>query len=144
MMAAGMKKRFMTKRAVPLLCFTILTAYATGGCARYGRISVQRQAGYQDALRAYSEALEPGATRASVEAYLQNGGAAFRRWTGDGAPSAYDDFVKIGSEQPPWFCNERNIYVMFAFKQFNPGYFGHHPGDTLVGVSLIDKVEGCL
>jgi hypothetical protein len=29
--------------------------------------------------------------------------------------NAYDDFVRIGQEDVPWFCSENNVYLAFQF-----------------------------
>ena len=85
-----------------------------------------------------------------VETYLRSEGKSYQRRS-DRQQATPDDFVKIGSEPPPWFCNERNVYVRFNFRPHaNESAetlmtdLQGHPQDTLESVALEYSPEVCL
>jgi hypothetical protein len=57
-----------------------------------------------------------------------------------------DDLVKIGTEDAPWFCSEKNVYVAFQFTdhQQRRGMPKADDLDTLKAVSIYRWLEGCL
>lgn len=84
-----------------------------------------------------------------METYLDQVGLKFQRRSD--RQHTPDDFVKVGSEQPPWFCNERNVYVRFNFKPRVPETpetllrdIRGNSEDELEGVILEYKFEVCL
>jgi hypothetical protein len=111
---------------------------------------VENETRYQAFVLAYSQALKPGTTREEVEAHLHREGKAFQKWT-DRQQATPDDFVKIGSEPAPWYCNERNVYVRFNFRPHRSESvqtlmtdLRGHPQDTLESVALEYRLEVCL
>jgi hypothetical protein len=63
----------------------------------------------------------------------------------DFAKGAYDDLVRIGQEDPPWFCNENNVYVAFQFAAHEPHAVAQaDPSDLLKTVTIFHWLEGCL
>jgi hypothetical protein len=109
----------------------------------------RREVVYQSVLR--TEALKPGMTRKEVEDYLQTKSSKFLhiccvdpRETGR---HSWDDFTKIGQEDPPWFCSENNVYVAFQFADHThpAGYeMNDDDLDTLKSITLHPQLEGCL
>jgi len=114
------------------------------------RAQQRREAAYQVVLRSYLDILKPGMTRKEVEDYLHSQGSKIARMCcverKELAQSVYDDLIKIGQEDAPWFCSEKNIYVAFQFsglKQNGPAGEAN-PSDKLNSVTLYRRLEGCL
>jgi hypothetical protein len=102
-------------------------------------------------LGTYSGALKPGMTRLEVEKYLHSQSLTFRQMccVNSKAFSAgvWDDLVKIGKEDAPWFCNENNVYIALDFTGQRPqGHTGwdSQSADTLTTVTVYHWLEGCL
>ena len=111
----------------------------------------KRDAAYQAALLRFTEALKPGLTRKEVEDYFRAKNLKFRQMCcvdshESASRSSWDDLTKIGEEQAPWFCSEKNIYVAFQFTDHKTR--GGTPKaddlDTLKAVSIYPWLEGCL
>src|SRR5437870_5497043 len=78
------------------------------------RAQQRRDAAYQLALRAYEEVLRPGMTRKQVDDYLRAKSVELRLMCcvdPQESKSVWDELVKIGQEDAPWFCSENNVYV---------------------------------
>jgi hypothetical protein len=62
------------------------------------------------------------------------------------AVAAAGNHPRIGQEQPPWACNERNIYVAFEFIRpiRNAGAMDADDSDQLKAVTIRRWNEGCL
>jgi hypothetical protein len=104
----------------------------------------RREAGYELALHAYSQALRPGMSRKEVEDYLRAKSVPSLKMCCVGGRNS--DLVKIGQEDATWFCREVNVYVAF---QFDDG--GHHgpystanDSNSLEAVTIFDWADGCL
>ena len=143
----------MMQRSQVLILSLILAALVVGGgcyarASRAARLTVQRQASYQEALNSYSEALQPGMTRKDVEGYLRRKGTPFRQMCCmETSMNAYDDLTKIGSERAPWYCSAHNVYIGFAFvdASADPRRLPEsHESDTLIKVMIYHWNEGCL
>jgi len=109
----------------------------------------KRNATYEAVLRSYSQALKPGITREEVEDYLRQRNAAFRFMCCvdfKSSKSVWDDLVKIGQEDPPFVCNEKNIYIAFQFAGTRPlnGVPDAEPSDKLTAITIYPWLEGCL
>ena len=114
------------------------------------RAQEAREASYQSAQRAYSEVFKPGMSRKQVEDYLRSRNVAFHQMCcsddKEFPKGAYDDYVKIGQEEAPWFCSESNVYIDFHFihPQPNPVRFDAEDSDTLKTISIFPWLMGCL
>ncbi|HTX15467.1 MAG TPA: hypothetical protein VMD77_09235 [Candidatus Baltobacteraceae bacterium] len=112
----------------------------------------KRQAVYELTLRSYQEALKPGMTRKEVEDYLRAKNANIRQMCcinplEDATRSSWDDLVKIGREDVPWFCSENNVYVAFQFADHEHRHdyeIRDSDLDTLRAVTIYRQLEGCL
>jgi hypothetical protein len=113
----------------------------------------RREATYQSELRSYSQALKPGTKRKEVEDYLRSKNPDFSQMCcvepSDSAKRhTWDDLVKIGEEEHPWFCSEHFVYVAFRFAdhvQIENGYsFKDDDSDTLKTLSIFHQFGGCL
>jgi hypothetical protein len=107
----------------------------------------ERQTQYAAIVRDYSEVLKPGKSRREVEAYLQLGHHPIRQMCCLGVHrSAYADIVKIGQEQPPWYCNNYNMYVGFEFDSTDAqgSVLEARDSDKLQDVILFPWLEECL
>ncbi len=115
------------------------------------RAQEKRDQAYQRTLHAYSDTLRPGLSRAEVEDYLQSKKIQFRQMCcadrKTSSKNVYDDLVKIGQEDAPWFCNENNVYVAFQFSgqranvNWPPSAMAN---DRLTEVTIFRWFEGCM
>jgi len=117
------------------------------------RARQRREVEYQSTLRSYSEALKTGMSRKQVEEYLSAKKLPFgqlccvsvKEFSRGVHDNAYDDLVKIGQEDAPWFCSENNVYIALQFlgsqKDSLPGA---EPSDRLKDVTIYHKLDGCL
>lgn len=112
-----------------------------------------REATYHSELQSYSRALKPGTKRKEVEDYLRAKSADFSQMCCvEASESAkrhtWDDLVKIGEQEHPWFCSEHFVYVAFRFAdhvQIENGYsIKDDDSDTLKTVSIYHQLGGCL
>ena len=113
----------------------------------------RREVEYQKALQSYSAVLKTGMTCKQVEEYLSAKKLPFRQlccvsvkeFSRGVYDYAYDDLVKIGQEDVPWFCSENNVYIALEFlgsqKDSLPRAL---PSDTLKDVTIYHKLDGCL
>ena len=115
------------------------------------RTQEKREAGYQSAVRSYSEVLRPGMPRKEVEDYLRARNVEFRQMccvetSNRFSTNVYDDLTKIGQEDAPWFCSEKNVYVAFQFTgpQRNTSGPTADASDRLRAVTLYRWLEGCM
>jgi|SRR5690348_1800882 hypothetical protein len=117
------------------------------------REQIRRQTEYQAALSEYIQALKPGMTRRQVEDYIQSNNAKFTHTCCvDSSETAkrhtWDDLVRIGQEEHPWFCSEHNVYIAFQFtdhEQQNAGFqMEDNDLDKLKAVTIYHSMEGCL
>jgi hypothetical protein len=94
------------------------------------RAQQEREAHYESILRGYSDSLKPGMTRLEVEKYLQSQNLTFRQMCCVNSKvfgaGVWDDLVKIGKEDAPWFCSENNVYIALDFTGQRPCVFGKH------------------
>src|SRR5262245_26425597 len=112
-----------------------------------------REVEYRKVLLSYSEVLKAGMTRKQVEDYLSAQHIPFRQmccatvkeFSGGVVEHAYDDLVKIGEEDVPWFCSENNVYIAFQFLSPKPLPLPEaSSSDTLKDLSVYHWLEGCL
>ena len=114
------------------------------------RAQQTREVAYQSALLSYSEALRPGMTRKQVEDYLRAKNVSFRLMccvdVKESSKGVYDELTKIGQEDPPWVCSEKNVYVAFQFTrpERNAAGWDANDSDSLKDVTLYRWLEGCL
>jgi hypothetical protein len=117
------------------------------------RTQQRREVEYQKSLQSYSELLKTGMTRKQVEEYLSAKKLPFRQiccvsvkeFSRGVYDNAYDDLVKIGQEDVPWFCSENNVYIAFQFLGSSKDSFSRaEPSDTLKDVTIYHKLDGCL
>jgi hypothetical protein len=114
------------------------------------RAQRRREAAYQLTLLSYSEVLMPGMTRKEVEDYLRTKNVTPRQMCcvemKDFSKGVYDDLAKIGQEDAPWFCSEKNIYVAFQFTgpKRNGLAWRADASDGLKAVTIYRWLEGCL
>ena len=116
-----------TKRDL-LLIRVLLVAGLFAFGLRYGlekQVRRRREAAYESAVRSYAQVLKPGMTRKEVEGYFRAKKLDFRQTccvdTKDYAKGSWDDLIKIGEEDAPWYCSSTNVYVGFQFT--GPGDF---------------------
>jgi hypothetical protein len=115
------------------------------------RAQRKREATYQSALRSYSKDIRAGMTRKQVEDYLEARNVKFRQMCCVDAShrfstNVYDDLVRIGQEDAPWFCSEKNVYVAFEFTGPERNSSGRvaDSTDMLRTISTYQWLEGCL
>jgi hypothetical protein len=110
----------------------------------------KREATYQAALRAYSHDLQRGLTRKEVEAYLRARNTDFRQECCTAA-GYYADLIRVGEEDPPWYCSESYVYVAIEFTAMEPhsrpyGYSSAlaMDSDVLTRIEIDRPDTGCL
>ena len=110
----------------------------------------KREVAYQSAVRSYAHVLKLGMTRKEVEDYLRAKKLEFRQTCcvdmKEYKKGSWDDLVKIGEEDAPWFCNFTAIYVAFQFTgrgQFD-GMWRADDSDKLTAVTLYRQYDKCL
>jgi len=84
-------------------------------------------------------------SRKQVEDYLQRKGAKFTQMCCVGKNTGtFDDLVKVGRENPPFYCIDRNIYVAFQFSgDEHLGIPKVNTSDRLGEVTLFEWLDGC-
>jgi hypothetical protein len=75
----------------------------------------KHEADYSSALELYSKNLPPGMLRKDVEDYLRAKQTSFLRFCGFEQRGAFADLVRVGDEDPPWFCREAHVYIAIEF-----------------------------
>src|SRR5512138_3265407 len=105
-----MMKRWRVRILWLAVCVLVAVGGAYAWARRAAKLTQQREASYQAALRGYSEVLRPGMTRKNVEGYLRARRKPILRMCcmeGNSTRSNADDVLtKIGEEPAPWFCSE--------------------------------------
>ena len=111
----------------------------------------KRELVYRGILQSYQQVLKPGMTRKEVEDYLRAKNKNFRQMCcidfKSGMKHSWDDEMKIGQEDPPWFCGENNVYVGFEFSdsaQPHGEFWQADDSDILKSVTLRHQLEICL
>lgn len=149
-------RRGATGRWPLKMIFAVLALFLVGTGTRLAikkRSAQKREAAYQSALSEYQRALRPGMTRKEVEDDLRAKNADFSQMCcvelSDSAKRhTWDDLVKIGEEEHPWFCSEHLVYVAFQFTdhvQIENGYSTKDDdSDVLKAVSIFHQLGGCL
>lgn len=134
----------MTRNRSWIRILVFLLLFATNFGAR-GQ-SAKREADYRTALQSYSDDLKPGATRKSVEDYLQAKGIKYEKMCCIDERSAFAELVRIGKEKHPWYCSDRNVYIAFQF--VDEPHVGWRPSDRdldkLKSITIYHWLEGCL
>ena len=117
------------------------------------RAAQKREAAYHSVLSEYQSDLRPDMTRKEVEDYFRAKKADFTQMccvepNDLGRRHTWDDLVKIGEEEPPWFCGENYVYVAFQFVdhvQIKTGYsIKDDDSDILKTVSIYHQLGDCL
>jgi hypothetical protein len=108
----------------------------------------KREINYQLALAKYSKEFGPGTSRTDVEDHFRQEKIEFGEMCcveGKNAYTAYSDLIKVGQENPPWYCSENYVYVAFEFTATEPHQLVEaHPSDSLRKVSIFRQLSGCL
>jgi hypothetical protein len=138
----------MKRWLVLLIPAAVLTVVLAARYINQEAARKRREIGYADALKSYSQALQPGMTRKDVENYLRSKNTKFT-WifTAFGARrvSQTADIVKIGEEAAPWFCSEAYVYVAFEYKFTGiEDIHRQDPSDILERIELFQPYTGCL
>jgi len=160
MVASGlaMWRRDATGRWPLKMIFVVLALFIVGTGTRFAikkRAAQKREAAYQSALSEYQRVLRPGMTRKEVEDYLRAKNADFSQMccvnvVTSNSPKrhTWDDLVKIGEEEHPWFCSEHFVYVAFEFADYiriETDYsMQDNDSDPLRSVSIFHQLGGSL
>jgi len=89
-------------------------------------------------------------SRTEVEEYLQIQNVKVRQMccvdVKDFSKGVYDDLTKIGEENAPWFCRQKNVYIAFQFTgvRRSANLWDAAGNDTLKSVNIYRWLEGCL
>ena len=143
------------KRVLPLLLILLAVGLLAWGIHHRLQISAKRkrEADYQTRLRLFAQALKPGVTRKQVEDYLRSNNVAYRQECcvvaeESAARHSWDELVKLGEEDKPWYCSANSVYLAFRFadsrKPRAKSQFEDDDMDTLRSVTIYNQMEGCL
>ena len=136
---------------MPVLSFFCL-AFAVVGLRHVieKRAQEKREVAYQRTLHSYSDILRPGLSRTELEDYLKSKDIRFRQMCCVNrkalSQNVYDDLVKIGQEDAPWFCSENNVYIAFQFagQRTNASWPAAVANDRLTDISIFRWLESCV
>jgi hypothetical protein len=116
-----------------------------------GQLRKRREIVYQTTLWSYQQALKPGISRKEVEDYLRERKQTFTQTCcvdpKESRKRSWDDLVKIGAEDAPWFCSESAVYVAFQFADSSlprKDIWSADDLDSLKSVAIYRRLEGCL
>jgi hypothetical protein len=130
----------MTKNRTLLL--VIALAFGSYLCVRVAH-RLHREITYSRSLKAYSEVLKPGMSRAEVESFLKakEPHGQIARIGGLGG-DMMADLIQIAEEEPRWPCMRRNIHVAFEFASTEPHdeLSFAQDSDRLIRISLFRSV----
>jgi hypothetical protein len=135
------------KRIILLLLVLAVIGLVAFGLRRRLAINAKhnREATYEERLRSLTEALKPGMTRKQVEDYFHvtNG-----EYSETDNRQSFDELVKVGQEDHPWYCGENNVYIAFQFNDYekqSPYWkIKDNDLDTLKAITIYRQLENCL
>jgi hypothetical protein len=134
-------KRIAKWLTVSILVFLVLIGVVAAWRYRLQeRAREKREAEYDLARRTYAAVLQPGITRKDVEDYLRRNNVV----TSSRSPDEL--LIKIGQEDPPWFCSDSNVYVKFQFDHHgqNPAQWLPRDSDILIAITVLHWSDKCL
>lgn len=114
------------------------------------RAREQREKTYQITLQRFRHDLPLGMMRKDVENYLRARDLAARQTCcvdmKKYQKGTWDDFVKIGQEDAPWYCNSTEVYVglQFTGPGDSEGMWRANEQDKLEAVTLVRQFDRCL
>jgi hypothetical protein len=112
-----------------------------------------REAAYETKLRSFTEVLKPGMTRKQIEDYFHANNVSYSEeccvaFDRSVIRNSYDDLVKIGQEDVPWYCSENDVYIAFQFADYKTGVpfwqAKDNELDTLKAITVYQQLGGCL
>lgn len=113
----------------------------------------KRESEYAKVLQSFSTVLKTGMTRKQVEDYFKDKNISFsqtccisvKQFSPGVYDNAYDDLVKIGEDEVPWFCSQYNVYIAFQFLgSAKNGLPNSGSSDKVKDVTIFRRGEGCL
>jgi len=138
----------------------LLLAIAVVGLLAWGilhhlqaKAKEKREAAYEASLQSYAQALKPGMTRKQVEDYFQARNITYLQECcvlveESSTRHSWDDLVKVGEEEKPWYCSEHYVYIAFRFADYGEPeakwQFKDNDLDTLKSVTIYHQLGGCL
>ena len=106
------------------------------------RARMKRENEYQSALHFYNQIFKRGMTKKEVEEWLNSNKIEFFRQSSNS--SSYD-LIKIGEEEPPWYCGVHWVYVKLNFRDVEQrGPYGADDEDTLNETEVYHQLDRCL
>lgn len=134
-------------RKHPFIRLLVFWLLFTTCCSAWRQGTKQkREARYETALQSYSDIFKPGATRKSLEEYLQVKGVEYEKTCCIDERSAFAELVRIGKEKHPWYCSEHNVFIEFQF--VDESHEGWRPSDKaldkLKSITIYHRLDGCL
>lgn len=134
-------KRMAKWLAISILVLVLLTGILI--TRRYQgeeRARETREAEYELARRRYFAALRLGISRKEVEHYFREISV------GTTSRSSDELLVKIGQEEPPWFCSDGDVYIAFQFDHHgkNSAQWPPNDSDTLIAITVLHWSARCL
>ena len=122
----------------------VLLSFAVLGCHNR-RAQANREAKYKSALQTYSEKFPTGITRKVVDEYFRTRGTPVNEGSSGGSLDALSDYLRIGEEPAPWFCDKWSVYIAFDFAATEKhSEWEARDTDVLKRVRLEGRGENCL
>jgi len=126
----------------------VIVAVSAGGVIRShikSETKKKREAVYESTLQVYARDLRPGLTRKEVEDHLRAKGTYFTQMCCIKERGALADLVKIGEEDPPWYCSEHWVHVAFEYAALEPhDSLRAYDTDMLKTITIFNQLGGCL
>ena len=106
----------------------------------------KREVVYEAALRSYAQSFKLGQTRKDVEAHLRAKGTLFTQMCCIKETSAYADLVKIGEEEPRWYCGAHWVHAAFEYAavERHDANRKAHDTDVLKTITIYHEGGACL
>ncbi len=112
-----------------------------------------RQAFYEAKLRSFTQALQPGMTRKQVQDYFHANNVEYSEeccgvFDNSVHRHSFDELVKVGQEDHPWYCGENDIYIAFQFadhEKLMPDWqIKDNDLDTLTAIKIYNQLQNCV
>ncbi len=143
------------KRVIVLLLVLVAIGLVAFGVRRELAINAKknRRAAYEAKLRSFAQVLQPGMTRKQVQDYFHANDITYSEgccvaYDNSVKRQSFDDLVKVGEEDHPWYCSEHWVYVAFQFTDYGTRtpewHIKDNDLDTLKSITIYEQLGGCL
>jgi hypothetical protein len=113
-----MKLKIFTVLAVVV---TLIAGFAWANSKKKALQQQEREAHYHALLETYRLDLKGISDRKHIEAYFHAKTLNYHKLCCvsskrvSAGETVYDELIKVGEEEVPWYCSEHNVYIAFEF-----------------------------